>query len=146
MNNTADTQMFDLLGELIHGFKQRLQDSTALSEAGLAPFQARTLGMIARHPAQSQHHLVTRSGRDKAQIARLLKELEALGLIQRQPSPDDRRAQVVSLTEKGWAIHQQVVAARSALLQQAFSNVSEEERRQFATVLQKMQQNLAAAQ
>ncbi|WP_350313044.1 MarR family transcriptional regulator [Dickeya fangzhongdai] len=144
MRDTLDTQTFELLGELIHGFKQRLQESDALTQTGLAPFQARTLGLIARHPGQSQHFLAQYMGRDKAQIARLLKDLETLGLITRQPSPNDRRAQVVSLTKKGEDTHRRFADARTDLLQRAFADVTPEERRQFAQVLQKMKANLAS--
>ncbi|MCO7261043.1 MarR family winged helix-turn-helix transcriptional regulator [Dickeya zeae] len=144
MHDTLDTQTFELLGEVIHGVKQRLQESDALTQTGLAPFQARTLGLIARHPGQSQHFLAQYMGRDKAQIARLLKELETLGLITREPSPTDRRAQVVSLTKKGEDTHRLFAQARTELLQRAFVDVTAEERRQFARVLQKMKANLVA--
>lgn len=144
MHDTLDTQTFELLGEVIHGVKQRLQESDALTQTGLAPFQARTLGLIARHPGQSQHFLAQYMGRDKAQIARLLKELETLGLITRAPSPIDRRAQVVSLTTKGEDTHRLFAQARTDLLQRAFVDVTAEERHQFARVLQKMKANLVA--
>ncbi|QIZ53014.1 MarR family transcriptional regulator [Dickeya zeae] len=144
MHDTLDTQTFELLGEVIHGVKQRLQESDALTQTGLAPFQARTLGLIARHPGQSQHFLAQYMGRDKAQIARLLKELETLRLITREPSPTDRRAQVVSLTKKGEDTHRLFAQARTELLQRAFVDVTAEECRQFARVLQKMKANLVA--
>ncbi|MBT1426158.1 MarR family winged helix-turn-helix transcriptional regulator [Dickeya dianthicola] len=146
MRDTLDNQTFELLGELIHSIKQRMQESDALTQTGLAPFQARTLGLIARHPGQSQHFLAQCMGRDKAQIARLLKDLEALGLITRQPSPTDRRAQVVSLTKKGEDTHRRFADARTGLLQRAFADVTPEERRQFVQVLQKMKANLTTSE
>ncbi|WP_192456280.1 MarR family winged helix-turn-helix transcriptional regulator [Musicola keenii] len=142
MQDTLDTQTFELLGELIHRFKRHLQDTEVLAQAGMAPFQARALSLIARHPGQSQHFLVQHTGRDKAQIARLLKDLETLGLITRRPSPTDRRVQCVALTERGEAIHHRFSAARTAMLQQAFSDVTPEERRSLLQIMQKMKANL----
>src|SRR5690606_18470512 len=45
--------------------------------------------------------LAMRSGLTKQAVAKAVKELEAEGMLQRQPDPADKRAFLVSLTPKG---------------------------------------------
>lgn len=47
------------------------------------------------------HQLVGRMARDKSQMTRAIKALEAKGLIQRQDDPHDARVSVLKLTEEG---------------------------------------------
>ncbi|MEM9974769.1 MAG: MarR family transcriptional regulator [Pseudomonadota bacterium] len=58
------------------------------------------------------HARTERFARDKSQMTRVVRTLEAKGLVARHPSPRDQRASVVFLTEKGRA----VVATLEAVL------------------------------
>jgi DNA-binding MarR family transcriptional regulator len=74
-------------------------------KAALAP-----LGIEARHFAvlhelvhapHSQRRLADLIGSDKSAMVRLIDDLERAGLVNRQVSVQDRRAQVITLTDKG---------------------------------------------
>lgn len=54
----------------------------------------------------SQQELATRTGKDKAGIARLLDQLSKRGLIKRAPDKNDRRIKRVIVTERGRTVHQ----------------------------------------
>lgn len=77
-------------------------------------------------------------GRDKSQISRLLTRFETQGLIERQPSPSDGRAALLTLTKDG---HRQVDLIRGALVATVGSMLeplSTDEREAFGSALAKV--------
>ena len=50
-------------------------------------------------------------GISRQAAAQLVDELTAKGYVQRQPHPDDARARLITLTDKGWACTQAAEAA-----------------------------------
>ncbi|NCC36003.1 MAG: MarR family transcriptional regulator [Chloroflexia bacterium] len=78
----------------------------------------------------------------KSTITRLVDRLEASGLVQRTPDPDDRRAQRLLLTSEGHALcakasalHNEAVERRMGLLEPAEQVV-------LASLLEKLRTNL----
>src|SRR5690242_5467455 len=70
-----------------------------------------------------QNALADAVGIEGASLVRLLDELQASGLITREPDPNDRRANAVNLTEAGWAIVAEVNEALTALRLEVFDRV-----------------------
>lgn len=64
--------------------------------------------------------------------------LQALGLLQRDPDPQDRRATIVSLTSKGTDLGEKIRAAQLAEATQFFDVLSEAEQIQLAETLAKL--------
>jgi DNA-binding MarR family transcriptional regulator len=60
------------------------------------------------------------------------------GLIERRPSEDDRRAVLVGLSAKGQGLVDRFRARRNAVFSAALSQLSEEDRAQVVTSLQKV--------
>jgi DNA-binding MarR family transcriptional regulator len=58
---------------------------------------------------------------------RLVAELEAQELVTRETDPDDGRAVLVSITEKGETLIYQARSARAAMVQELFSHLSDDE-------------------
>lgn len=58
---------------------------------------------LGRHGPLSQRQLIDRTGSDKSGMVRTVDDLEARGMVVRRPSPTDRRAYAVELTEEGRA-------------------------------------------
>jgi DNA-binding MarR family transcriptional regulator len=50
--------------------------------------------------------LAARNGLSKQAINNLLRELEALGYVGLEPDPEDRRARIIRLTDRGWAFYE----------------------------------------
>ena len=50
--------------------------------------------------------LANRNGLSKQAINNLLRELESLGYVRLEPDPEDRRARLIRLTERGWAMYE----------------------------------------
>jgi DNA-binding MarR family transcriptional regulator len=93
----------DRLGYLLKHAQQRLAE---LSAAALAPFgvsgrECAVLIAIDNQIPLSQQEVAGRLGVDRTTMVVLVDELERKGLVQRQRDPDDRRKNVVALTETG---------------------------------------------
>ena len=104
----------------------------------LSPHDARALRVIG-------HHGPTRLGvvADHLRIAPrsatdVVDRLEARGLVERAPDPDDRRAMTVRLTEPGLVALGEVDASRREGAAQFFGVLSARERVELASILAKL--------
>jgi DNA-binding MarR family transcriptional regulator len=74
----------------------------ALAPLGIEPRHFAVLHELLNVP-HSQRRLVDLVGSDKSAMVRLIDDLERAGLVNRQVSTQDRRVQVITLTDKGTA-------------------------------------------
>jgi MarR family transcriptional regulator, temperature-dependent positive regulator of motility len=139
-----DDELLDLFGAVANGFHARLQGLAVLDELGLAPFQARTLSLISRYPGCSQQALSISTGRDKAQVARAIKELETRGLITRQAHRRDWRAQSLSVTPEGKQASKLLLRHRAQAGAAILQDLNLKEREVLRRALSKMRARLAA--
>ncbi|PFE68481.1 transcriptional regulator [Bacillus cereus] len=79
---------------------------------------------------------------DNAAITRHLKQLEANGMITRRKNPDDNRITLVSLTEEGRNKIQVYQEEKERFATSAFKGLSEEERDNLLTMLDRIQENI----
>jgi DNA-binding MarR family transcriptional regulator len=91
-----------------------------LSRWSLGPAHYRALAAIRREPNLTVSVLMTRLGVRKQSLARVLNELEKAALIVRAPSPADRRARLLTLTEAGITAEREASAALRERLAQVF--------------------------
>jgi DNA-binding MarR family transcriptional regulator len=78
----------------------------ALNDAALAPYgiDSRELGIllsIADFGAASQQQIAERLGIDRTTMVARIDALEVKGIVSRQPDPEDRRRNIVTLTDPG---------------------------------------------
>lgn len=78
--------------------KIRMQED---AEQGLGPLHLRALCLCQRNPGAPQQQLVQALGRDKGQMARLIRDLEERGLLLRTPDERDRRVWLLTVTPEG---------------------------------------------
>jgi DNA-binding MarR family transcriptional regulator len=135
-------KLIDLLAEVSSGFQLRLQELAALQELALAPFQARLLAIVARRPGCSQQELAGWTGRDKAQIARTIKELEARRLLLRSAHETDWRSHSLAVTPDGERACVIIAKERTELGVEVTQNFTPSERAVMAVALQKMKARL----
>ncbi|RYF16413.1 MAG: MarR family transcriptional regulator [Comamonadaceae bacterium] len=79
----------------------------ACKELALTPAQFGVLTVLQAHPGLGQSSLARALGFDKVTVLRVLRGLEARGLVTRGPSAGSRRNVSVSLTEQGARVLQQ---------------------------------------
>lgn len=85
-----------------------------LRRVGLMPPHEIVLLHLDERGPLPQTEIVHYLGRDRSTVTNTLKAMERAGLVARSPSPDDRRAMIVSLTAKG---RRMAPAARAAWMQ-----------------------------
>jgi DNA-binding MarR family transcriptional regulator len=119
-------------------------------DARLAPLdlnltQASLLGYVAEFGATTQTDLADHLGIGRAQIGSVIDRLEARGLVERRPKPDDRRVWLVAITDEGLALADRVNEVDTVLRAELRRGIGREERQALAWVMTRLQQNLATA-
>lgn len=137
-----DSEIADLLADLSHRFKARLRDRDDADAPDLSPFQAKALAFIGRVPGAAQHELVERSGRDKAQVARIVKELEERGLVTRHPDARDGRVLRLELSAAGAEQFARLLRLRAAIAADMMRGLSPAEQQALGDLLRRLRKNL----
>ena len=139
MTRHANTEVLDRLHTLMHSLRRHLQEAMRHDGEGLGPMEARCLGYFMRHDGATQSDLVQHSGRDKAQIARIVKVLHERGLLQSCQDPDDGRSQRVSVTVDGQALQRKMQLHRVRFEKAMTAGLAEGERTTLLALLDRLQ-------
>lgn len=135
-------QVFDAIHSVMHLYRARQLRGLRDTPHELTHMEYKAMGFFARHPGATQGDLVAHSGRDKAQLARLLKGLRDKQLLDAEADENDRRITRLTLSAEGKRIfnslHDLGVQASSA----AVTGMSAEQLAQLQTLLQQIRQNL----
>ncbi|ADB31035.1 transcriptional regulator, MarR family [Kribbella flavida DSM 17836] len=91
------------LGALFARITRRLAEAERplLERHGLSMWGYSVLVCLSDQPPATQQALAQAIGYDKSRLIALLDDLEADGLVARQPDPSDRRVRIVRLTDAG---------------------------------------------
>lgn len=145
MTRNANTEVLDRLHGLMHGLRRHLQEAMRHDGEGLGPMEVRCLAYFMRHDGATQSDLVQHSGRDKAQIARIVKALHERGLLRSRPDPDDGRSQRVSVTAEGQALQRKMQQHRVRLEKTMMAGLAEHDRTTLLALLDRLQDNVGEA-
>jgi DNA-binding MarR family transcriptional regulator len=102
---------------------------------GLAPAQFMTLLELWNEENLTQKDLVQRLDVEQATIANTLNRMQRDGLITRHENPDDRRAQLIRLTEKARVLRDDATRAAQAQNEKALAGFSPGEREAFLAMM-----------
>jgi DNA-binding MarR family transcriptional regulator len=107
----------DALGYLLKHAALRLATLTdaALESLGIDSKDLGAIRVLARREPMSQLQVAQTLGIDRTTMVALLDALERQGLVTRQPDPNDRRRNLVELTNVGTATHEAGEAIRKAV-------------------------------
>jgi DNA-binding MarR family transcriptional regulator len=103
--------------------------------SGLTPVQFGALQTLANQPGIDQRTLAGAIGFDTSTIAGVVDRLEQRGLLQREVSPVDRRARVLTLTREGQALLAQVVPGMLRAQERILAPLPKGEQAQFLRLL-----------
>ncbi len=92
----------------------------------------------------SQQELCNRTFRDKPSITRLIDNLEKQKLVKRMPSKEDRRINLVCLTETAKTMQDVTIELANQTMNEALVGVNKDEIETVKTVLQRVYDNLTA--
>jgi DNA-binding MarR family transcriptional regulator len=136
-------------GDILEGVHQvmhlfRAEQYRVAREAGhdIAHMEGKLLHYIGDHPGTTLRELVRHFERDKGQLARLVKTLREQNLLSGEGDAQDRRSVRLRLTDEGTALRESVRRQVERISKQAVAGFTEEERRQLATLLDRVRGNL----
>ncbi len=109
---------------------------------GLNQSQVSALIHLDRVEELSQTDLAARLGMRKAATGTLIDGLEGKGLVERTRGREDRRLQLVSITDEGCSVVEDVDHMAEPLGQALRKGISRDERAQLVGILQRIRENL----
>ncbi len=109
---------------------------------GLNQSQVAALIHLDRVEELSQTDLAERLGMQKAAMGTLIDGLEGKGLVERTRGREDRRLQLVSITDAGRRVVDEVDRMGEELGIALRADISREERAQLVSILQRLRENL----
>ncbi|ARP72829.1 MarR family transcriptional regulator [Streptomyces pluripotens] len=117
------------LGYLLKHAQLRLAESAgpALARFGLDARELAVLVVLAAGPSLSQLEAARRLGVDRTTMVALIDALEGKGLVERRRSEDDRRRNVVELTERGRRVRADAEDAREAAEREFLAPLGEQD-------------------
>ena len=116
-------------------FVQRKQVPSASTECDLSPVQCHVLHLMEPGEAIPMRRLAEMLSCDASNVTGLIDRLEARGLAERRPSPDDRRVKALALTPAGAQLRAKLLKGmtRRPL---PLSRLSPEDQRTLVRILQ----------
>lgn len=128
-----------LFGSAQQVLKDRMQ---AQAEQGLGPLHLRALCLCLRNPGSTQQQLVQHMGKDKGQLARLIRELEDRQLLVRTPDERDGRVWRLAVTSEGEEKCQWFYAIEAQLASDMFEGLRPQERQQLEQLLNQLRERI----
>jgi DNA-binding MarR family transcriptional regulator len=138
-----DTRNLDAIAvallDLIGCMNSPRQDEVLLRQAGVSLDRALFPLLVGLNhlPACGVARLAEGIGRDPSTVSRQLAKLEQLGLVRRPATHEDARVREAAITKAGARVVAAISGARRKLLGEMLQDWSVEERRSFATLLQR---------
>jgi DNA-binding MarR family transcriptional regulator len=86
----------------------------------------------------SQRDLAVNLGLDPSQVVLLVDELATAGLVERRPSPSDRRTKLVAATDRGRAASRRAAGLAAAGQQRRLGRLSDEEQATLRSLLTRL--------
>jgi DNA-binding MarR family transcriptional regulator len=138
----AEEGVLDLIHTVMHLYRAKQYQVVRDGPHDLTHMESKVLGYFQRHPRATQSDCARHSGRDKAQLARLITSLRERGLLAGEPDEADRRNFRLSLTGAGEAV--QLILAQQAqrLNAEAISGLTGEQSRTLLALLLQVRHNL----
>ena len=121
---------------------RRLQKNFRLAGLEITIEQWSVLYHLWKQDALSQQELCNRTFRDKPSITRLIDNLEKQKLVKRMPSKEDRRINLVCLTETAKLLQDKTIELANQTMDEALVGVHKNEIEIVKQVFQKVYDNL----
>ena len=113
----------------------RHQNREALAPWDITPSQSRAVVALGRHGPMRLSELAQHLRIAPRSATEVVDDLEKAGLAERSPDPRDRRATLVSVTERGIEVLTAIRKARVAEAESYFGVLSDEDRAELARIL-----------
>jgi DNA-binding MarR family transcriptional regulator len=141
-----EEDVLDLIHQVMHQYRSQQYQVLRDGPHEITHMGAKVLHYFGHHPGATQNQLAQDSGRDKAQLARLIKGLRERGLLDGQADAADRRHVRLSLTADGRSVLGSLRQQGRQLNARAVAGMTAAEQRQLLELLQRVRANLDAAE
>jgi DNA-binding MarR family transcriptional regulator len=131
-----------LLHDVARLMRKRFEQHARANNLGLTRSQAAVLGRLSRQEGINQVTLAQLLELEPITLVRLLDRLQAAGLIERRPDPQDRRARSLYLTPRARPLLDRVGALAYDVYNEALAGLSIPERERLVAALETMKSNL----
>ena len=110
----------------------------ALTPLGLDPRRYGLIVVAATAPGATQQELAAFAQIDPSTLVELIDKLEAAGLAERRPHPDDRRKRAIYLTDRGEAALAEARVAVQRIGDELTRRLTDKERAELTRLVQKL--------
>jgi DNA-binding MarR family transcriptional regulator len=138
----AEDDVLELIHTIMHQYRSQQFQVLRDSQYDITHMEKKVLSFFERHPASTQSDLARHSGRDKAQLARLIKGLRDVGLLTSVADENDRRNVKLTLTADGHAVQSALQQQGKKLTTKAMRGLSGDEQSQLLSLLTRVRGNL----
>jgi len=138
----ADDDVLELAHTLMHRVRARRYQALREGPQELSHLETKVLGFFARQPGATQRDLAQHSGRDKAQLTRLVGGLRERGLLDAQADPQDGRITRLQPSAAGRVLLKALQAQDRRLSRQAVRGLTALEQAQLQALMQRVIRNL----
>lgn len=133
MQNTDLALLVDRFMRKIHsGLQER---APGFDKEAVGPGGGIVLMTLADSGRVSLNELTKRVARDKSQMTRMVRSLEAKGLVKREVAPDDGRVSLIFLTPKGSEIVGKLMQTVAEVIDEILEPISQSERKTLQSLL-----------
>ncbi len=142
-SNLNSQDFYNLLtGRTPQSFSRALNRKFKQNNVELTKEQWSVLALLWKHDGKSQQYLADESYRTRPSITRLIDNMEKEGLVERRNDRNDRRSNLVFLTQKGRLLEEKVIQLVQQTVSVALNGVSDEEIRAIRVIFEKIYNNL----
>ncbi|EGU42346.1 MULTISPECIES: MarR family winged helix-turn-helix transcriptional regulator [Vibrio] len=138
----SDNTSLESIFRLVHSLKRKMSEQIESLDSEIAPMNIRVMKIITKKSPCTAIDIAHFLNRDKAQVTRLVNALINQELVKKSPNPEDKRSQLLVLTNKGEDIMTKVSNIDREMLQRMTKGMNEDELEQFSQIASKMAQNL----
>ncbi|PTO97326.1 MarR family transcriptional regulator [Vibrio sp. 10N.286.48.B8] len=138
----SDNTSLESIFRLVHSLKRQMSEQIESLDSEIAPMNIRVMKIITKKSPCTAIDIAHYLNRDKAQVTRLVNALINQELVKKSPNPEDKRSQLLILTNKGQEVMSKVSDIDRDMLKRMTRGMAEDELEQFRKIAKKMAQNL----
>ncbi|CAK1929764.1 MarR family transcriptional regulator [Vibrio crassostreae] len=138
----SDNTSLESIFRLVHSLKRQMSEQIESLDSEIAPMNIRVMKIITKKSPCTAIDIAHYLNRDKAQVTRLVNALINQELVKKSPNPEDKRSQLLILTNKGQEVMSKVSDIDRDMLKRMTKGMAEDELEQFRKIAKKMAQNL----
>jgi len=141
-SNAAADAVLDLVHTVMHQFRSLQYQALRGGPHDITHMESKVMGFFSAHPGATLSDLAQHSGRDKAQLARLVKGLRDRELLVGEPDPADRRNIRLALSPAGHSVQQALRRKARSLNGRAVEGLTAEQQQVLVALLSQVKANL----